>query len=175
MKHKQDAEKFKLTETTVFNSFTYGQMPMRSVIWKILSFITSDTSAHYEIAVGTDSMTYGSFTKFAVAITVYKEQKGAIFFYKTLRSKPMRNLKAKLDMETKISLEVADYLIDAFGEEIMNKRSRVHLSIHMDVGENGPTAKFIDDLEGWIKACGYDFCVKPDSYAASTIADRLSK
>ena len=40
---------------------------------------------------------------------------------------------------------------------------------------NGKTRELIPELVGWIKACGYDCSVKPDSFVASTIADRLSK
>ncbi|MBR4734133.1 MAG: hypothetical protein IK081_15370, partial [Lachnospiraceae bacterium] len=35
--------------------------------------------------------------------------------------------------------------------------------------------ELIPGLVGWIKACGYDCKVKPESYAASSIADRISK
>ena len=51
------------------------------------------------------------------------------------------------------------------------------LAIHVDAGnsEKGKTRELIPELVGWIRACGYDCSVKPDSFVASTIADRLSK
>jgi predicted RNase H-related nuclease YkuK (DUF458 family) len=45
----------------------------------------------------------------------------------------------------------------------------------MDIGEHGPTSKYIQELEGWVRATGYDYEIKPNSYAASTIADKYSK
>ena len=59
--------------------------------------------------------------------------------------------------------------------DIQNKSSNIHLQIHMDIGENGPTKKYIQELEGWVRAVGYDYEIKPNSYAASTIADKYSK
>ena len=51
------------------------------------------------------------------------------------------------------------------------------LSIHIDAGlnPNGKTRELIPELVGWIQSCGYDCETKPDSWVASTIADRISK
>ena len=75
-------------------------------------------------------------------------------------------------------LDTAEILIEKLknhGLDIQDKNSNVHLSIHMDIGKNGPTSKYIQELEGWVKATGYDCEIKPNSYAASTIADKYSK
>jgi predicted RNase H-related nuclease YkuK (DUF458 family) len=53
--------------------------------------------------------------------------------------------------------------------------SNIHFHIHLDIGKNGPTKELIQELSGWMIALGYDFEIKPDSYAASHIADRYSK
>ena len=37
------------------------------------------------------------------------------------------------------------------------------------------TKELIPELVGWIKSCGYDCEVKPDSFVASSIADKISK
>jgi unsaturated chondroitin disaccharide hydrolase len=51
------------------------------------------------------------------------------------------------------------------------------IAIHVDAGNstNGKTKELIPELVGWIRACGYDCQVKPESFVASTIADRISK
>ena len=50
-------------------------------------------------------------------------------------------------------------------------------TIHVDAGrsEKGKTKELIPELVGWIKSCGYDCEVKPDSFVASSIADKISK
>ena len=167
---------FKITEQTIFSSKTYGYISMSSVIWKILSYISQDTRANYEIAVGTDSMTFGKKgTKFVVAIAIHKERKGGIYFYKSFSTKRVDDLHQKLGMETQLSLDTADFLIDALGKKLRDKQSCVHLVIHMDIGKNGATSSMIRELSGWVSALGYEYAIKPDSYASSTLADRISK
>ena len=45
----------------------------------------------------------------------------------------------------------------------------------MDIGTKGATAEFISELEGWVTAYSFKYKIKPESYASSTIADKLSK
>ena len=165
-----------ISETTYFSSVTYGKLQMRSVIWKILSYIAQDPSSKYEVAIGADSMAKGKHeTKFAVAIAIHREHSGAIYFYKKISEKNNNTLQQKLYKETELSLDVADYMVNALGKRILENGSNVHLVIHMDIGENGPTSKLIPELSGWVSAMGYDYKIKPDSYASSTIADRASR
>ena len=62
-------------------------------------------------------------------------------------------------------------------EEYREIRNKLSLAIHVDASWNdhGKTKELIPGLIGWIRACGYDCKVKPESYAASSIADRISK
>ena len=41
--------------------------------------------------------------------------------------------------------------------------------------DKGKTKALIPELVGWIRASGYDAKTKPESFVASTIADRISK
>ena len=53
----------------------------------------------------------------------------------------------------------------------------VPIKLHIDAGNSdlGKTKCLINELVGWVAACGYVACVKPESYAASSIADKISK
>ena len=50
-------------------------------------------------------------------------------------------------------------------------------SIHIDAGysEHGKTKELIPELIGWVTAMGFEAKVKPESYVASGIADKISK
>ena len=50
-------------------------------------------------------------------------------------------------------------------------------SIHIDAGysEKGKTKELIPELVGWVRAMGFEAMVKPESYVASGIADKISK
>ena len=44
--------------------------------------------------------------------------------------------------------------------------------VHADVGENGPTKAMIQEIVGMIRAHDFEAITKPDSCAASNVADR---
>ena len=44
--------------------------------------------------------------------------------------------------------------------------------IHIDVGENGASKVMIQELVGMIRANNFEVKTKPESYAASNVADR---
>ena len=146
---------------------------------KIVNWIGREPDKNYVLAIGTDSQTYDA-AKVVLAITLHRLHSGGIFFVRTMYHEPFRKgqLQYKLHTETQVSLDAADLLLEALLEkdfDITAENSHVHLTVHIDVGNNGPTRDYIRELEGWVRAMGYDCEIKPDSYAASSIADKYSK
>ena len=159
------------------HSLTKGTLTLREAIARIVEYIQEEPDKEYDIAIGTDSMTYST-TQFVLAITVHRLHNGGIFFYKRMYHDKIASLRYKLREETAISVEAAELVTDELfdnGIDVTDKHGNIHFHIHMDIGPNGPTKELIQELSGWITALGYDFEIKPDSYAASHIADRYSK
>ena len=135
---------------------------------------TSDIS----IIIGTDSQNFSD-TKVVSVICVIAAGHGGIFFYRINREPIIKDIRRKLHVETNDSLDIAEQLVNMMEAE--KKYEEMFLtcpiSIHVDAGnsEKGKTKALIPELVGWIKACGYEATVKPDSFVASTIADRISK
>ena len=46
--------------------------------------------------------------------------------------------------------------------------------IHADIGENGETKAMIQEVVGMIRAHNFEAKTKPESYAASKVADRYT-
>ena len=46
--------------------------------------------------------------------------------------------------------------------------------IHADVGEKGRTKDMIREVVGMIKSNGFEAKIKPESFAASVVADRFT-
>ena len=88
-------------------------------------------------------------------------------------------MKQKLQEETNDSLVLATKLIDLLTAEPEYEELFLScpVSIHIDAGnsDRGKTKMLIPELVGWIRACGYEAKTKPESFVASTIADRISK
>lgn len=135
------------------------------------------TSEGFNLIVGTDSQNYSD-TKVVVVIAVQNVGHGGIFFYDILRIQKIDNIRQKLLYETNMSLSYADRLISGF-EDYQEKTGfdyrTINFCIHVDAGTNGKSGKLIPELVAWVKACGYSCKVKPDSFAASSIADKISK
>lgn len=167
-------DKLIIDKNTLFKNSKHEEVSLNDVIERIKNFYSSSPHGEYRLSVGTDSMTHED-TKFVMAIVLHNVGKGGIYFYKIFHHARITNLHDKLYKETQLSLDAAEMLIGELLEIEENIFDKMRMSIHLDIGENGPTKSLIRELEGWVTAMGYDYAIKPDSYAASTIADLYSK
>lgn len=155
-------------------SITHGEVSFDEMCQLIKTYTSQDPNAEFEIAIGTDSQNF-SYTKIPVTIGIHKIVNnvgcGGIFFAEIKRVAKISNMKQKLFYETNLSLKYAFKLKQILDQEEIPKQ----ISVHIDAGYNGPSSQFIDDLTGWVKSCGFESVVKPDSYMASSVANRLSK
>ena len=167
-------------EEMMYKSPTYGKLSIEQIPDKILMFYNDHLKyeAQTQIIIGTDSQNFDR-TKIVSVIAVVCEGHGGIFFYEITHQPLIRDVRTKLHVETNDSLRVAETLVEAMENSGKYEEMYVNcpIAIHVDAGNStsGKTRELIPELVGWIKACGYDCSVKPDSFVASTIADRLSK
>ena len=167
-------------EVIMFKSPTYGKLELDRIPDKILKFYKDHLKyeSATQIIIGTDSQNFDK-TKIVSVIAVISEGHGGIFFYEITQQPLIRDVRTKLHVETNDSLRVAEALVEIFenNKEYEEMYLNCPIAIHIDAGNStkGKTKELIPELVGWIKACGYDCSVKPDSFVASTIADRLSK
>ena len=164
----------------MFTSPTHGNLDMHGVCDRILDFYESHKKygSQTSIIVGTDSQNFDD-TKIASVIAVVCDGHGGIFFYDITRRPLISDVRTKLHVETGDSLKVAEELVGVLEDDEKYEEMYVScpLSIHIDAGNStkGKTRELIPELVGWIKACGYDCSCKPDSFVASSIADKISR
>ncbi|MFZ5354249.1 MAG: ribonuclease H-like YkuK family protein [Bacillota bacterium] len=149
---------------------TYGEVSFEKMSQIIKCFISEEKDKQYRITIGTDSQNH-DLTKVVIVAAVWKVGYGGIFFYDIRYIKKITNIRQKIFYETSLSLEMAKKLSDTFVSEYVD----FDIDIHVDAGENGPSSKIISEIVGWVKACGFKCHTKPESYAASCIANRFSK
>lgn len=163
----------------IFHSQTYGKVGITQIPSKIQDFYnrTKHFDSAFRIIIGTDSQNF-DYTKMVSVVAIVCEGHGGIFFHRITHQPIIKDVRSKLRFETNESLTIASELIDVlekpeYEELFMN----CSFSIHIDAGhsEKGKTKELIPELVGWIKSCGYDCEVKPDSFVASSIADKISK
>ena len=142
-------------------------------------YIAERSASMYTVTIGTDSQNFDK-TKMVEVIAVHRVGNGGIFFYRTNYVRLIQNLRQKIQEETQRSLELASAFFDEFHESLsLLGHDLDHLSIkcqiHCDVGHNGNTKAMIQEIVGWVRSLGYECAIKPDSYAASGIANKYSK
>ena len=123
----------------------------------------------HKIIVGSDSVKIGEEFIFANAICIINTNKfyDRRYFYnreKTLVQNYI-NLYDRLLKETSDSINIASLIKDS------NKGANIE--IHVDVNNNSihKSAKYKNMLIGYVKGCGFECKIKPDSFVASGIAD----
>ena len=145
----------------------------------IAEFIAAKPNEEYEITVGTDSQNSYR-TKVVTVIAIHRVGDGGIFFYHIYYNIKIRDLKTKIIEETSKSLENAAGLLDEISLRLIDhdidiNELNVHFQIHCDIGHFGRTSALIKEITAWVEASGYEVIIKPESYAASCIADKISK
>lgn len=135
-----------------------------------------DTGIH--ITIGTDSQNF-DYTKEVNVIAVICEGHGGIFFYKISVHDRIADVRTKLRVETADSLSIAEKLLTMLeSSEYEDVFMNTEFSIHIDAGysDKGKTKELIPELVGWVKGVlGWTVYVKPESYVAFGIANKISK
>lgn len=154
----------------MFHSPTYGELDLSQVRKRTLAFMEEAPEARYRIVIGTDSAPgkRGS-TDFVTALVIHRIGTGAIYFWQRKIEKRPLVLRQKIYQEASQSLEFAEQVLTAFAKDGIN---RYDVEIHVDVGKFGETREMISEVVGMIRGSGFPVKTKPDSYAASTVADR---
>lgn len=151
-------------------SRTYGEVTFNQAINIIKNSVKSDPHLEHRITIGCDSQNFDD-TKRVIVVAVHRVGKGGFFFYETERITRLNDLRTKIYHETHICLEMATKVSEAF----INCGENVDVIVHVDIGHNGPTSRMIREIVGWVESLGFPCVIKPDSYAASWIANKLSK
>jgi len=163
-----------------FFSPTKGNLTLDGSIKEIFNYISEDKEKFYEIVVGCDSSSNEE-PYFPLAIVVLRKGEGGRFFLKRIKYPEGRKFygwKQRILNEVLLSCQLALTL----KEKIAQAAEKAHLDssnyqfryIHADVGENGVTRDMIKEVTGLIRGNGFEPMIKPQSFAASVVADRYA-
>mgnify|MGYP000247523572 CR=1 FL=1 len=159
-----------------FYNPTKGNLKIKEVIEELFKYISEKPEKFYDIIVGCDSSS-GEDPHFPVVVVILRIGEGGRFFLKKVAYKGRKfyNWKQRILEEVFLSCQLALYLRDNFEKNIRDKDFRYQFRyIHADIGENGGTKDMIKEVIGLIKGNGFEPKIKPESYVASTVADRYS-
>ncbi|MCI3927172.1 ribonuclease H-like YkuK family protein [Paenibacillus sp. TRM 82003] len=154
-----------------FMSPTWGMLSIEQMVRHIEKYLEEQPKAAHKIVIGTDSQTTHQATTFVTAVVIHRVGKGARFFFRKQRSKPMFDLRHRIYRETEYSLQLVDLLNEKGMSALL---STWPLEIHIDIGQKGETKSLITEIKGWVTSVGYVARIKPDSFGASAVADRFT-
>lgn len=154
----------------LFNSSFGLKLSPQQIVQTISDFISADPKREYKVIVGTDSeKRSGDLADFVTAIVVHRVGNGGRYFWRHLEAAKIHTLRDRMWKEVILSLEVSKEVVALLKTAGLEKCG---FEIHVDVGENGETRSMIQELVGAIRANNFEAKTKPESYAASKVADR---
>ncbi|MFH1246268.1 MAG: ribonuclease H-like YkuK family protein [Candidatus Liptonbacteria bacterium] len=158
-----------------FHSSIGLTLSLSNVVGEIIAFMKADPKRHYKITVGTDSERFASGNAdFVTAVVVHRVGNGGRYFWHGAELGPFYTLRDRIIREVMISLDLGKELLKSLQVAIREGSGMPEwdFEIHADIGENGPTNVMIQEVVGMIRAHNFEPITKPNSYAASNVADR---
>lgn len=156
-----------------FISLSHKHMDLDEVIRVIFDYTREDPQREYKIILGSDSEGFGE-VSYATAIVVHRIGSGGIAFICKNKVFTAESLRQKIYNETALSLALAQQLVPLLTEHLGEEFVRDNLIIHLDVGQKGDTKDIIREVVGMVRGSGFQVATKPDSFAASSVADRFT-
>ena len=124
-----------------------------------------------EVFVGSDSQLTSGMWIFASVICLYWPGHGGKYFFK--RDKRVKStyacLEDRLLSEVHSSVTIAD--------EIRKTKPQLQINVHADIASSpkNKSHKVAKIAQSYITGMGFSPTIKPDAWAAATIADKLTK
>ena len=154
----------------LFNSSFGLKLNPEQVVRAISDFIALDPKREYKIIVGSDSEKRpADKADFVTAIVVHRVGNGGRYFWRHLESGNIHTLRDRMWQEVLLSIELSKELAVLLKNAGLEKCA---FEVHVDVGENGATKTMIQELVGAVRANNFEAKTKPESFAASKVADR---
>lgn len=163
-----------------FYNPTCGNIKFDQVIEEVFNYIKSQPDNAYEIVAGCDSSS-GENPNFPVALVILRKGQGGRFFLTKVSykggNKKFYSFRQRILEEIYLSCELALCFREALKlrfERTGDFSNYKFAYIHADIGASGKTRDMIKEVVGLIKSNGFEAKIKPESFAASVVADRFT-
>lgn len=142
---------------------------------ELVTLIKQRLTSGEKIFVGSDSHRMRKSKKIAVATAVclwsdnFSHGGWYVFRRQYLQKKEVPNLFARLMYEAQSSIDVASFLRETLDVEVE--------SIHVNINpkESEASSKYANQISGYVEACGFKCILKPDDWAAGSVADKHAR
>jgi hypothetical protein len=154
----------------LFNTSFGMKIGVKQVVAEAVRFMKEDEERKYKVMIGTDSSgSSEEIIDFITAIVIHRVGNGGRYFWRRINLNRFHTLRDRIIQEVMFSLDVAKEVLAALKEL---DGPQFDFEIHIDVGEKGETKLVMQEVLGMVRAYNFEARVKPESYAASKVADR---
>ena len=154
-----------------FNNSMGLKLTASEVAGAVVKFMTEDKTRRYKIFIGSDSEGHAvENTDFVTAVVVHRVGNGGRYFWRRAELKKFHTLRDRIIQEVLLSLDAAKEILESLKK--IKDVPEFDFEIHVDVGEKGPTKTIIQEVVGMVRAYDFEPRIKPESYAATNVADR---
>ena len=141
-------------------------------IQQLNEFLNSTINNNTDIYIGSDSCESGNHLIVATVVVIHENNNGAKFLYhrEKLDRKMFKSLRQRLFYETQKAIETAINL-----SKVAEKCRK--FSVHVDINNDKrfKSSKFVNEAKSYVTAQGFDCEIKPNAWASSCVADRMTK
>ena len=142
-------------------------------VYEIIKRAKTYVAAGGTIYIGTDSYVSNQICTLASTICFHGApgSRGGFYYFKkdTLNAKHFRTVRQRIMHEVQSTINLATFL---------NDHGVKQLEVHIDVSPSSgktKTSLMADQLVGYVRGVGFSCKIKPDAWAAASIADKHSK
>lgn len=150
------------------------QYALGGIVSEVAKFIREEPTQMYRIVIGSDSQVKRSNGSteidFVTAIVAHRVGCGARYFWNKKKSHGQMVLRNRIYQETLMSVEVAQKFAPKLRKTV--SPTKYDFEIHVDVGPLGATRDMIKEVVGIVQGNGFRAKTKPDSWGASSVADK---
>ncbi|WP_338469407.1 ribonuclease H-like YkuK family protein [Niallia sp. XMNu-256] len=168
-----------------FHNLKERNMNFEDVFDRIIKFMKLYRNGNFRLMIGTDSQVHDKYTVFITGIVILNEGKGAwACIHKVVIRERMKHLHERISKETSLTEEI----VSLFNEERKNilinivlpyiyKGASFTMEGHLDIGagNRNKTRIFVEEMISRIESMGVEPKIKPDSFVASSYANRFTK
>lgn len=131
-----------------------------------------DKDSIYEIYVGTDSKVKkkDKIVSYATCIVLYRKGKGGRIFVRKEKRSLTNSLRERLTNEVWKSLEISMEL-----SKIIPSNCEIVIHIDVNKSQKHKSGSFHQELAALVSGQGFKFRLKPDAFAAQSVADKFCK
>lgn len=142
---------------------------------EIKKFISENKDSQYHITIGSDSQEHVSSYKYVTAIMVHRVGKGAQYYWRTEEVQNVNSLRQKIMYEASLTYQFKEMLKEKLENLLIE--NNIYIEPHVDIGHNGKTRQFINEIITMFKGYGEEeeVKIKPFSTAASSVANKHTK